>query len=59
MLTAIRTAYPTQPFLPFFHPPIELASFRPGSRLHLDRRIDIAAICCGMLLQLVVVEIHN
>ena len=43
-LTAVCTAYPTPPLLPFFHPPIELASFRPHRRLHPDRRIDFSAI---------------
>jgi len=43
-LTAVGTAYPTPPFLPFSHPPIELASTRPRGHLHLDRRIDHAAI---------------
>jgi hypothetical protein len=51
-LAAVRTAYAAQPLLPFFHPPIEPASFRPCGRLHLDRRIDFSAICFGMLLQL-------
>jgi hypothetical protein len=53
-LTAVCTAYPTPPFLPFFYPPIELAGFRPGSRIHLDRRIDFSTICFGTLLHLVV-----
>jgi hypothetical protein len=48
-LPAVCTAYPTQPFLPFFHPPIELASSGPGSRLHLDRRVNFAAICFAVL----------
>jgi hypothetical protein len=58
-LTAIGTADPAQPFLPFFHPPIELASARPRSRLHLDGRVDITAIYCRQALHLVVAEIHN
>jgi hypothetical protein len=57
-LPAVRTTYATPPFLSLFHPPIELASIRPRGRLHLDRRIYLAAICCGTLLQLVVAEIH-
>jgi hypothetical protein len=57
-LAAVGTAYPAPPFLPFLHPPIELASLRPGSRLHLDRRIDLEAICLAMLLQVIVAEIH-
>ena len=48
-LTAVCTAYPTEPFPPLLHPPIELASFRPHGRLHLDRRIDFPTICFGML----------
>ena len=57
-LTAVCTAYPTPPLLPFFHPPIELASFRPRGRLHIDRRIDFSAICFGTLPHIVVAEIH-
>jgi hypothetical protein len=57
-LAAVCTAYPTPPFLPFFHPPIELASLRPGGRLNLDRWIDFSAICFGTLLDLIVGEIH-
>jgi hypothetical protein len=57
-LPAVCTAYATPPFLTFFHPPIELASFRPHGRTHLERRIDFSAICFGMLLHLVVAEIH-
>jgi hypothetical protein len=57
-LTAVRTAYPTPPLLPFFHPPIELASFRPRGRLDLDRRIDFSPICFGTMRQVGVAEIH-
>jgi hypothetical protein len=57
-LTAVCTAYATPPFLPFFHPPIELAGLRPRGRLDLDRCIDFSAICFGTLLYLVVAEIH-
>jgi hypothetical protein len=46
------------PFLPFFHPPVELPSLRPGGRLYLDRRIDFSAICFGKLVHLAVAEIH-
>jgi hypothetical protein len=53
-LAAVCTAYATPPFLPFFHPPIELASFRPGGGVHLNRRIDFPLIRFGMLLHLVV-----
>ena len=41
-----------------FDPPIELASFRPHSRLHLDWWINFSAVCFGMLLHLIVAEIH-
>jgi hypothetical protein len=44
------------PFLPFFHPPSELAGFRPRGRLHLDGRIDFSAICFGMQLHVLVAE---
>jgi hypothetical protein len=57
-LTSVRTAYPAEPLLTVFHPPIELASPRPRGRLHLDRRIDFSAVCCGQVLQLVVADIH-
>ena len=43
-LLTVRTAYPTQPLLPLFHPPIELAGLRPRGSLHLDRRIHFAPI---------------
>jgi hypothetical protein len=48
--------YATPPLLPFFHPPIELASLGPCGRLHLDRRIDFPAICRGKLLNLGVTQ---
>jgi hypothetical protein len=44
----LRRTDPTM--LPFFHPPIELATLGPCGRLHLDRRIDFPAICFGTLL---------
>jgi hypothetical protein len=56
-LTAVCTAYATQPFLPFFHPPIVLASLRPRGHLHLNRRIDFSAICFGTRLHIVVASI--
>jgi hypothetical protein len=56
--TAVRTAYPTPPFPPFLHPPIELASARPRGHLDLDRRIDFSAICFDTLLHLVVADLH-
>jgi hypothetical protein len=57
-LPAVSAAYPTRPFLPFFHPPIELASLGPGGCVHLDRRINCSAICFGTPLHMVVAEIH-
>jgi hypothetical protein len=57
-LTAVRTAYASEPLLPFFHPPMKLASFQPCGRLYVDGRVDLSAICCGMLLHLFVAEIH-
>ena len=53
-LTAVFAAYAPPPLLPFPHPPIELACWRPRGRLHPDRWIDFSAICFGTLLQLVV-----
>ena len=58
-LTTVRTAYPTQPFLPFPDPPIELARFRPRGRLHVDRWIDFSPICFGDLPQIIVTEIQS
>jgi hypothetical protein len=57
-LTAVRTASASEPLLPFFHPPVKLASFQPCGRLYVDGRVDLSAICCGMLLHLSVAEIH-
>jgi hypothetical protein len=57
-LATVSTAYPTEPFLPFFHPPIELASCRPGGRVHLHRRIGFSAICFGTVLYVAVAVIH-
>jgi hypothetical protein len=58
-LTAVGTAYATPPFPPLSHPPIKLPSFQPRGGLHLDRRIDLSAICFGALLHVVVAEIHT
>jgi hypothetical protein len=57
-LTAVCTAYATPPLLPFFHPTIELAAFRPVAVSTLIGGSDFPAICLGTLLQVVVVEIH-
>jgi hypothetical protein len=54
-LTTVYTAYATPPFLPFFHPPIELAGFRPGCSLNLDRRIDFSAVCFSVLTRIKII----
>lgn len=54
-LLTIRTAYPAEPLLTLFDPPIELASRRPGGHLHLDGRINCSAICFAVLAR---IEIH-
>jgi hypothetical protein len=51
-LLAVSTACPSEPFPPFFHPPIELAAWRPCCRLDLDRRIHLTSICFGVLTRL-------
>jgi hypothetical protein len=58
-LPAVSTTYPTPPFLPFFHPRIELPGFRPSSHLDLHGGIDFPAISFGKLLHVVVAEVHN
>jgi hypothetical protein len=57
-LPTVGTAYPTPPFLPVLHPPIEPASLRPGGCLDLDLWVDRSAISLSKLLQVVVAEIH-
>ena len=57
-LPAVSSAYPTEPLLSVFHPPIELPSSAPGSGLHLNRRVDFPAIRFGTSLQVVVAEVH-
>ena len=52
LLTSVWTAHTTQPPSPLFHPPIELASGGPRGCLDLDRRIDLAAICFGVIVDL-------
>jgi hypothetical protein len=52
LLTSVWTAHTTQPLSPLFHPPIELASGGPRGCLDLDRRIDLAAICFGVIVDL-------
>jgi hypothetical protein len=51
-LASIGPAYPTQPLLPFFHPPIERAASGPRCCLDFDRRVDFAAICFGVVIDL-------
>jgi hypothetical protein len=50
--------YSSPPLFALLDPVVELASVRPHRDLHLDRRINFSAICCGMLLQVGVTEIH-
>jgi hypothetical protein len=52
------TAYPAPPFLPVFHPPIELASWRPRGRLHLDRWIDFRRSAAACWCHVIAAEIH-
>jgi hypothetical protein len=54
-LPAIGTAYPTEPLLTLFHPPVELAGFRPGCSLNLDRRIDFSAVCFSVLTRIKII----
>jgi hypothetical protein len=54
-LPAIGTAYPTEPLLTLFDPPIELAGFRPGCSLNLDRRIDFSAVCFSVLTRIKII----
>jgi len=56
-LPAVCTSYATPPLLPFFHPPIKLASLRPGSRLDLDRRINLSTIFVSTLPHVIIAEI--
>jgi hypothetical protein len=56
-LTAVCAAHAAPPLPPFAHPPVELASFRPRGRLHLDRWIDFSAICCVPPLQVGIAEL--
>ena len=58
-MAAVCTAYSTPPFLPLFHPPIELAGCRSRRPLHLDRWIDFPAVCLSMLVYVIVAEIRD
>jgi hypothetical protein len=49
-LFTVRTAYPTEPLLTLFDPPIELACSRPRSGLHMYQRVDFSAMLSGKLL---------
>jgi hypothetical protein len=57
-LAPVGTAYPVPPFVPFFHPPVELPSSRPGGRLHVERWVGFSAIWCVPVLQVGIAEIH-
>ena len=57
-LAAVWTAHPTQPFLPIFHPPIQLASLRPRGRVNIDWRVNFAAGLLRSGAPPVVAEIH-
>jgi hypothetical protein len=51
-LPAIIASYPAPPLHPWTtlsHPPLELPSSKPGSRLHLDRRVYFAAVSFAVL----------
>jgi hypothetical protein len=48
-LTAVWTAYPSQPLLALFDPPVELASSGPRGCLNLDGRIHFPAIRFAVL----------
>jgi hypothetical protein len=48
-LTAVWTAYPSQPLLALFDPPVELASSGPRGRLNLDGRLHFPAIRFAVL----------
>jgi hypothetical protein len=58
VLTAVRTAHPTPPFLPFCHHQSSWPAFDHVAVSHLDRWIDYAAIYVSDLLQVMVTEIH-
>ena len=47
--TAVWTAYPSQPLLALFDPPVELASSGPRGCLNLDGRIHFPAIRFAVL----------
>jgi hypothetical protein len=49
-LTAVFAAYPTQPLLALFHPPIELTTWRPRGCLDLDGWVDYTAVSLRKLL---------
>jgi hypothetical protein len=57
-LPAIGTAYASEPrdaWTVLLHPPVELTGMRPGSHIHLDRRINCTAV---YLAELARIEIH-
>jgi hypothetical protein len=49
LLTAVWTAYPSQPLLALFDPPVELASSGPRGCLNLDGRIHFPTIRFAVL----------
>jgi hypothetical protein len=53
-----RVPCPIHPWTTLQHPPVKLPSSRPDSRLHLDRRVDFAAIRFETALQIIVAEVH-
>jgi hypothetical protein len=58
-LPAIGTAYPPEPLQAWpvlFHPPIELAAWRPCGCLDFDRRVDFAAVSFAVLARIVVLH---
>jgi hypothetical protein len=57
-LLTVGSAYPSEPLLALFDPPVELASWRPHSYVHRYRRVDNAAIRLGDPLQVSVAQLH-
>jgi hypothetical protein len=49
LLTTIWPAYPAQPLLALFDPPVESAAWRPRCCLDFDRQIHFAAISFAVL----------
>jgi hypothetical protein len=51
-LTAVWTAYPSQPLLALFDPPVQLASSGPRGCLNLEGRIHFPAIRFAVLIRI-------